>query len=105
MHPDNYNYNYLVNGTSKTYSDCFVYNPVTDAKKEFKICSVTDNVPTIAIDNTIFKSVIGTDAESFRFSFINEEKGPIRDIDNEDSPGNDFNIISSKSFLKNLWIL
>lgn len=93
MHPDNYNYNYLVNGTSKTYSDCFVYNPVTDAKKEFKICSVTDNVPTIAIDNTIFKSVIGTDAEAFRFSFINEEKGPIRDIDNEDSPGNDFNII------------
>ena len=44
----------------------------TDERK-FKICSVTDSVPVVAIDKTIFKSVIGTEQEAFRFAYINEE--------------------------------
>lgn len=39
----------------------------------YKICSVTDSVPVVAIDKTIFKSVIGTEQEAFRFAYINEE--------------------------------
>ena len=39
----------------------------------FKICSVTDNVPIVAIDNTIFQSVLGTAEEAYRIAYINEE--------------------------------
>ena len=65
----------------------------------YKICSVTDNVPVVAIDNTIFKSVIGSAQEAYRFSFINEEKGPARYTDffgtdtHENSRKQDFNLI------------
>ena len=61
----------------------------------YKICSVTDNVPVVAIDNTIFKSVIGSAQEAYRFSFINEEKGPARwtGQTHENSKNQDFNLI------------
>jgi len=45
-------------------------------KRPYKIVSVTDNVPIVAIDNTIFKGVLGSEQEAFRFSFINEEHAP-----------------------------
>jgi hypothetical protein len=44
--------------------------------RPYKIVSVTDSVPVVAIDNTIFKSVLGSEQESFRFEFINEEHAP-----------------------------
>lgn len=46
-----------------------------------KIVSVTDTVPVVAIDNTVFKSVIGTENEAYRFSYINEEHCATRDLD------------------------
>lgn len=44
--------------------------------RPYKIVSVTDPVPVVAIDNTIFKSVIGSEQEAYRFEFINEEHAP-----------------------------
>ena len=44
--------------------------------RPYKIVSITDSVPVVAIDNTIFKSVLGSDQEAYRFEFINEEHAP-----------------------------
>ena len=40
---------------------------------KYKICSVTDSVPIVAIDNTIFQSILGTAEEAYRIAYINEE--------------------------------
>lgn len=87
--PDNFtvgttNYTGVENFYSKQ-SGSFVY----------KICSVTDNVPSVAVDDTIFKSVIGSDQEAFRFSYINEEGSAIRwnyDDRFNGQSGQDFNL-------------
>jgi len=50
----------------------FYHYDITD-KLEYKIVGITDNVPVVAIDNTIFRGVLGSDAEAYRFEFINEE--------------------------------
>ena len=40
---------------------------------KYKIVGITDNVPVVAIDNTIFRGVLGSAAEAYRFEYINEE--------------------------------
>jgi len=45
----------------------------------YSIVGVTDSVPVVAIDNTIFKAVCGDAAEAYRFEYINEEHCPRRD--------------------------
>ena len=43
------------------------------SEMKYKICSVTDNVPIVAVDNTIFQSVLGSEQEAYRIAYINEE--------------------------------
>ena len=47
-------------------------------ERNFSIISVTDSSPIAAIENTIYKSVIGSDAEAYRFGYINEEHCDLR---------------------------
>ena len=51
---------------------------VDTSLQKFKIVSVTDNVPVVAIDKTIYRSVLGSEAEAYRFAYINEEHSPYR---------------------------
>lgn len=59
---------------TKDENNNYLYGTIPSTlQQKFKIISVTDNVPVVAIDNTIFKSVIGSDMEAYRFAYINEE--------------------------------
>ena len=57
---------------------------------KYKICSVTDNVPIVAIDNTIFQSVLGSDQEAYRIAYINEEHAGKAQWTKDDSHDNHF---------------
>ena len=46
-----------------------------------KIVAVTDEIPQVAIDDTIFRGVAGSAEEAYRFRFIQQEK-----YDNEEQP-------------------
>ncbi|WP_295723472.1 hypothetical protein [uncultured Leptotrichia sp.] len=67
-------------------------NPkLTESGYIYNIVSVTDNVPVVAIGNTIFKSVIGSDAEAYRFAYINEEHCAKRELNTKNS--SDYNLV------------
>lgn len=91
-------YNYLTTKKERLYN---VGTTVSEEEKPetFKIVSVTDTVPIVAIDNTIFKSTIGSEAEAYRFSYINEEHCANRrneskdDHDNNSKNEHDFNLV------------
>lgn len=55
----------------------FYHYDITEPLK-YKIVGITDNVPVVAIDNTIFRGVLGSAAEAYRFEFINEEHCAVR---------------------------
>lgn len=55
----------------------FYHYDITEPLK-YKIVGITDSVPVVAIDNTIFRGVLGSAAEAYRFEFINEEHCAIR---------------------------
>lgn len=72
------------NQISKSYNDYKGNNSYRHHKFDvqrisYKIVGVTDSVPVVAIDNTIFKAVCGDAAEAYRFEYINEEHCPRRD--------------------------
>ena len=75
----NYQPGYLLNdsNTRKFYvggtTDTNARLKYDSSLRDFNIVSVTDNVPVVAVNNTIFKSVIGSDMEAYRFAYINEE--------------------------------
>lgn len=60
---------------NSNYQTIYQYKPSDNLNKKFKICSVTDDVPVIAIDNTVFKSILGNSSEAYLYSYINEEGG------------------------------
>lgn len=68
-------YEYLTTHKERLYNVGKVLSEpfIDNIDRKFKIISVTDNVPVVAIDNTIFKSVIGSEMEAYRFAYINEE--------------------------------
>mgnify|MGYP000118167997 FL=1 len=66
---------YYEKSNSKLAKSGYIYN----------IVSVTDNVPVVAIGNTIFKSVIGSDAEAYRFAYINEEHCAKRELNTKNN--------------------
>lgn len=68
LNSENNNRRFYVGGTSNNAK-----LKVDQSLRDFNIVSVTDNVPIVAVNNTIFKSVIGSDMEAYRFSYINEE--------------------------------
>lgn len=72
---------YYEKSNSKLAESGYIYN----------IVSVTDNVPVVAIGNTIFKSVIGSDAEAYRFAYINEEHCAGRYFNTKNSE--DYNLV------------
>ena len=68
---------FYVGGTSNTNARL----KYDSSLRDFDIVSVTDNVPVVAVNNTIFKSVIGSDMEAYRFAYINEEHCAYRRAD------------------------
>ena len=60
-------------------------------KYNYKIVGVTENVPVVAIDNTIFKGVCGDAQEAYRYEYINEERSPYRN--NINANDKDFNFV------------
>lgn len=80
LHRDdkNYRYYYAIKDSAEKINrgdgtTAYGDNRTFPKMRQFKIASVTDSAPIIAIDNTIFKSAIGSAQEAFRFSYINEE--------------------------------
>lgn len=77
-----------VNNINKQYSDPYTKTiflgeqpqtlNIDNKYEQFKIVQVTDNVPIVAIGNTIYKSVLGSDQEAFRYLYLNEENSPLR---------------------------
>ena len=57
---------------------------------KYKICSVTDNVPIVAVDNTIFQSVLGSEQEAYRIAYINEEHAGKAQWTKDDNHDNHF---------------
>jgi len=92
-------YPYLTTSSERLYNIGKDPTSNEEEKDIFKIISVTDNVPIVAIDHTIFKSVIGSEAEAYRFSYINEEHCAYRrnlslsGQDNNSENRHDFNLV------------
>ena len=84
---------FYVGGTSNTNARL----KYDSSLRDFDIVSVTDNVPVVAVNNTIFKSVIGSDMEAYRFAYINEEHCAYRRIPRTDYRNHytyqDFNLV------------
>lgn len=55
--------------TGKPYK----YNAYLNEEFKFKIIGVSEDLPTVGIDNTIFTSLAGNAQEAYRTSFINEQ--------------------------------
>ena len=65
--------------------------------KQVKICTVTEDVPTIALDKTIFKLEIGKGEESYRFNYAQIDNGTYSAGDEDfDSINNATNIVRGK---------
>lgn len=68
-----YNYKEDINTTS-IYKKPYTYDSKYLNKDiKFKIIAVTEELPTVAIDNTIFTSIAGNSQEAYRTSYINEQ--------------------------------
>lgn len=79
--------NYIIKGDSHSYDDLQwettnhrLYYPKTTSNKQkslkisAKIISVTDDVPSVAIDETIFRSKLGDAEEAYQFRYIESNK-------------------------------
>ena len=93
-------YSYLTTQVKeRLYNVGNILSNLPEKFNDFKLVSVTDTVPVVAIDNTIFKSVIGSEAEAYRFSYINEEHCAYRKNlslvggDNNSENKHDFNLV------------
>lgn len=64
---------------------------------KFKIIAVTEELPTVAIDNTIFTSIAGNSQEAYRTSYINEQHSARRkrasNNDRTNKNDDDFNFV------------
>ena len=79
--------NYIIKGDNHSYDDLQwkttnhrLYYPKTASNKQkslkisAKIISVTDDVPSVAIDETIFRSKLGDAEEAYQFRYIESNK-------------------------------
>lgn len=92
-----YEYKEDINTTS-IYKKPYTYNSIYLNKDiKFKIIAVTEQLPTVAIDNTIFTSIAGNSQEAYRTSYINEQHSARRkrasNDDRTDKNDDDFNFV------------
>lgn len=92
-----YDYKEDINTTS-IYKKPYTYDSKYLNKDiKFKIIAVTEELPTVAIDNTIFTSIAGNSQEAYRTSYINEQHSARRKrASNNDRTSNndmDFNFV------------
>lgn len=83
---------------SKYKSQPYTYNrQYLNKEIKFKIIAVTEELPTVAIDNIIFTSIAGNSQEAYRTSYINEQHSALRHLsfDNNHTSSNDhdFNFV------------
>ena len=69
-------------------------NDYLNKELKYKIIGVTENLPTVGIDHTIFTSLAGNAQEAYRTSFINEQHSAERGNMN----GEDFNSKNDQDF-------
>ena len=92
-----YDYKEDINTTS-IYKKPYTYDSKYLNKDiKFKIIAVTEELPTVAIDNTIFTSIAGNSQEAYRTSYINEQHSARRKRASNDDRTNennhDFNFV------------
>lgn len=92
-----YDYKEDINTTS-IYKKPYTYDSKYLNKDiKFKIIAVTEELPTVAIDNTIFTSIAGNSQEAYRTSYINEQHSARRkrasNNDRTDKNDDDFNFV------------
>ena len=92
-----YQYKEDMNQASE-YKLPYTYDPKYLNKEiKFKIIAVTEDLPTVAIDNIIFTSIAGNSQEVYRTSYINEQHSALRHLsfDNNHTSSNDhdFNFV------------
>lgn len=69
-----YEYKEDINTANKNFKNPYTYNKKYLNKEiKFKIIAVTEELPTVAIDNIIFTSIAGNSQEAYRTSYINEQ--------------------------------
>ena len=92
-----YDYKEDINTTS-IYKKPYTYDSIYLNKDiKFKIIAVTEELPTVAIDNTIFSSIAGNSQEAYRTSYINEQHSARRkrasNNDRTNKNDDDFNFV------------
>lgn len=92
-----YDYKEDINTTS-IYKKPYTYDKKYLNKDiKFKIIAVTEGLPTVAIDNTIFTSIAGNSQEAYRTSYINEQHSARRkrasNNDRTNKNDDDFNFV------------
>lgn len=92
-----YDYKEDINTTS-IYKKPYTYDSKYLNKDiKFKIIAVTEELPTVAIDNTIFTSIAGNSQEAYRTSYINEQHSARRkrasNNDRTNENDHDFNFV------------
>ena len=92
-----YDYKEDINTTS-IYKKPYTYDSKYLNKDiKFKIIAVTEELPTVAIDNTIFTSIAGNSQEAYRTNYINEQHSARRkrasNNDRTDKNDDDFNFV------------
>ena len=93
-----YEYKEDINTANKNFKNPYTYNKKYLNKEiKFKIIAVTEELPTVAIDNTIFTSIAGNSQEAYRTSYINEQHSARRkrasNNDRTDKNDDDFNFV------------
>lgn len=74
-----YEYKEDINTANKNFKSPYTYNKdYLNKEIKFKIIAVTEELPTVAIDNTIFTSIAGDSQEAYRTSYINEQHSALR---------------------------
>ena len=70
-----------------------IYN-ISEGSKNVTICTVTENVDTVAIQNKVFRLVVGAAEESFRFKYAEVDNGTYNAGDeNYDKINSSYNIV------------
>ena len=92
-----YNYKEDIDTTS-IYKKHYTYDKKYLNKDiKFKIIAVTEELPSVAIDNTIFTSIAGNSQEAYRTSYINEQHSARRkrasNNDRTNKNDDDFNFV------------
>ena len=68
---------------------------LSDTKQKVKICSVTEDVPTVAIENCVYRLEMGKTEEAFRFRWVDVDNGS-EDLGGNNSQDEAHNLVRGK---------